>query len=234
MARLLPKGAKVAGTCAKAAGACADVADARVGGAGARADGADTRADVAGACAKATGNSVGAAGGRAKATSTRAKATGTRADGAGTRVDGAGACADALGLLASFALWELNTHLIKPSVAVRGLGLFVHGQLNDLLGGFAFLCYTNLLFDFVRPSLRITRPVVALPYILACGLFWEYAAPLFVAGSTSDAWDLVAYLLGGVLYLLLQEPLTRVGTRAAGALEARREPETEQNEQRNC
>ncbi|MCR2034528.1 hypothetical protein [Adlercreutzia mucosicola] len=82
-------------------------------------------------------------------------------------------------------------------------------HLNDFLGGAAFLAYTNLLLDLVRSDMRIRRLATSLVYLFFCGLFWEYAAPLFIRASTADPLDLVAYLAGAVVYWLAGLPLRR-------------------------
>lgn len=38
-----------------------------------------------------------------------------------------------------------------------------------------------------------------------CGLIWEFFAPLLNADSTTDLLDILCYILGGVLYLLIQK-----------------------------
>lgn len=86
----------------------------------------------------------------------------------------------------------------------------VQCHLNDFLGGAAFLAYTNLLFDLVRPDMRIRRLATSLVYLFFCGLFWEYAAPLFIKASTADPLDLVAYLAGAFVYWLVGRPLRRL------------------------
>lgn len=125
---------------------------------------------------------------------------------------------DACLLVAALALFAINEHLVKPAalstafasgVLANGGALaagfsfakaVVLGHLNDFLGGFAFLAYTNLLIALVQPRYRICRFSVALAYIFCCGLFWEYAAPLFVPDSVSDPWDVLAYCMGGAAY----------------------------------
>ena len=125
---------------------------------------------------------------------------------------------DACLLVAALALFAVNEHLVKPVAlgAVLADGMFagnealaagfsfmkavVLGHLNDFLGGIAFLAYTNLLIALVQPRYRIRRFYVAMIFIFCCGLFWEYAAPLFVPDSVSDLWDVLAYCLGGAAY----------------------------------
>ncbi len=106
-----------------------------------------------------------------------------------------------------------NEYGLKPFAVVTfpdSLATYlVQCHLNDFLGGAAFLAYTNLLLDLVRPDMRIRRLATSLVYLLLCGLFWEYAAPLFIKASTADPLDLVAYMTGAATYWLAARPLSR-------------------------
>ncbi|MEY8562640.1 hypothetical protein AALA21_06235 [Eggerthellaceae bacterium 3-80] len=73
----------------------------------------------------------------------------------------------------------------------------------DALGGCAFMAYTNLLLNLVKPDVCLKRPISVFIYMLFCGIFWEAIAPLFVPNSTGDVLDVVAYLIGAFCYLLL-------------------------------
>lgn len=79
----------------------------------------------------------------------------------------------------------------------------------DLVGGCAFMAYTNLLLDLVKPYMRFKRLIPTIVFMLICGIFWEGVAPMFVPGSTGDALDLLVYLLGACCYLLLAKTCTR-------------------------
>lgn len=100
-----------------------------------------------------------------------------------------------------------NEYALKPFVAAAFSGsmgaYLVQCHLNDFVGGLAFLAYTNLLLDLVRPDMRIRRLATSIAYLFLCGLFWEYAAPLFIKASTADPLDLAAYVLGAVAYWLI-------------------------------
>ena len=43
----------------------------------------------------------------------------------------------------------------------------------------------------------------AVTITLMCGIFWEYVAPFFLHQGVSDVYDVIAYVLGGITYLLL-------------------------------
>lgn len=103
-------------------------------------------------------------------------------------------------LLIAAALYALNAAFLKPAFAGVPAGVFFAGYFNDILGGAAFLAYTNALVCLYDPRRRLRRFVSCVAYISCCGLFWEFAAPCFVADSTADVLDLVAYVVGAVLY----------------------------------
>lgn len=124
---------------------------------------------------------------------------------------------DACLFMGALVLFAVNEHLVKPAVlgaapaseslaeGASAVGfsyveLIILGYFNDFLGGLAFMAYTNLLISLVQPRYRIRNPLIGIAYIFCCGLFWEYAAPLFVSDSVSDPWDVLAYCLGAVLY----------------------------------
>jgi len=109
---------------------------------------------------------------------------------------------DVLALGIGLALFAVNTYLFKPFlVADSGiLSAFLCNYANDVLGGFSFAAYTNVLFDAVKPEYRLRSLLAVLAYIFLCGLFWEFAAPLFIAHSVSDWFDVAAYVAGGFVY----------------------------------
>ncbi|MEC4183914.1 hypothetical protein VJ918_03740 [Adlercreutzia sp. R21] len=106
-----------------------------------------------------------------------------------------------------------NEYALKPFAAAvfpdSPVAYLVQCHLNDFLGGAAFLAYTNMLLDLVRPDMRIRRLTTSVVYLFLCGIFWEYAAPLFVKASTADPLDLLAYMTGAAAYWLAGSPWTR-------------------------
>lgn len=134
----------------------------------------------------------------------------------------------------ALALFAANEYLIKPvvlgAVSVGGLPadggpaaglsfveLIILGHFNDFLGGLAFMAYTNLFISLVEPRFRIRNPFIGVAYIFCCGLFWEYAAPLFVPDSVSDPWDVLAYCLGGAAYWAIMAVKKMICRRAKSA-----------------
>lgn len=105
-------------------------------------------------------------------------------------------------LAAGLALYTLNNLLLKGLTLPPPASRLVHGHLNDVLCGLTFMAYTNCLFDAVRPTARIRSPWVTAAYMFCCGLFWEFVAPL-LKPSTTDWADVVSYVVGALLYWLI-------------------------------
>ncbi len=114
-------------------------------------------------------------------------------------------------LAAGFALFFLNDLVLKDLLSQTVFGWLFKNYFNDVLAGLAFMAYTNVLLALFRPKGRIACLRFAIPYIFACGLFWEFAAPLFVAGSVGDPWDLFAYVVGGIVYGVADVLVERCG-----------------------
>lgn len=107
---------------------------------------------------------------------------------------------DAAILAVCFVCYLLARCVLMPSLDGGFFPSILRSHLADFVGGVAFMAYTNLLFDLFKPNRRIRSILVIAPYIFACGLFWEFVAPFIVKPSTSDWWDVLAYVLGGALY----------------------------------
>lgn len=117
---------------------------------------------------------------------------------------------DLIMLVAGFVLFHLNDLALKSLFAYTVFGWLFKNYLNDVLAGLAFMAYTNVLLALFRPKGRIVRFIAVVLCIFACGLFWECVAPLFVNGSVSDPWDLLAYTTGGCMYWAVNMLVDRV------------------------
>lgn len=80
------------------------------------------------------------------------------------------------------------------------LSWFLSCYANDIFAGAAMSAWADLLLRLGRlPPVRSWRQTV--PLLLACGLLWEVAAPIWKAGAVFDPWDFLAYQAGGLLWL---------------------------------
>lgn len=128
---------------------------------------------------------------------------------------------DAGMLIVCAILFYLNRLFLIDAVAALWPGTAIAYistcHLNDFIGGFAFMCYVNLLLDLIKPQARFKSPLAILIFISMCGLFWEYAAPAFIAESVSDPIDVLSYTLGGLVYWLMARACSHIGLKMRGS-----------------
>ena len=109
----------------------------------------------------------------------------------------------------SFGLYTINRFLLKDAINIPVFSYFLRGHFNDLLAGVSFLAYTNMILANSRYSqYRIQRYNDAIWLMIACGITWEYLFVHFRSNSISDFKDIIAYVLGGCIYILLQRRTT--------------------------
>ena len=77
--------------------------------------------------------------------------------------------------------------------------LFFSNHFNDMLAPALLLSYSTVLVT-IAGFARIIRFWRVFALTLACGVFWEYVTPLYLARSTSDPLDLVFYMVGFFVY----------------------------------
>ena len=91
-------------------------------------------------------------------------------------------------------LYTLNRFFLIPRTG---------GLLHRLLSGhFADFLAGGMMVVILLAALRLSgrkppKPLPALAFLLACGLFWECVTPLYLPRSVGDPWDVLAVLLGG-------------------------------------
>ena len=101
--------------------------------------------------------------------------------------------------------------MTKPYNDIPVIGYLCKYHLNDSLGAIVFCAYTNIvLLLFKRNTLHKLKQIIV--YTLLCGVCWEYIFPYIFSYSTSDFWDIVSYVVGGILYYFLTLLLSRRGT----------------------
>lgn len=98
-------------------------------------------------------------------------------------------------------LYAANRFLLIPLTSGPLHRLLAWHGADFLAGGLMVCILNSLLAAAHRPPLRKFLPGTA--FLLACGLFWEYVTPLYLARSVSDPRDVLAVWLGGMVMLLL-------------------------------
>lgn len=79
-----------------------------------------------------------------------------------------------------------------------------YSYFNDTVGAAGFAAYTDLIFSFYAKKFvpHISFPKTAV-LMLICGIIWEYAVPFFRKDTVSDPLDMIAYIVGGIIYQLV-------------------------------
>lgn len=81
---------------------------------------------------------------------------------------------------------------------------FLKNYLNDYIGGVVFCIYVNLILFFSGRN-PIYRLHMLFMIMLGVSLLWEFVFPTFLSYSTSDKYDVLAYMLGTTTYYFLMK-----------------------------
>ena len=101
-------------------------------------------------------------------------------------------------------LYALNRFYLKNVVVIPAISYLLKCHFNDFLGGIFIIAYINLILEHSKyRHYRVDTVSMAVTITLMCGIFWEYVAPFFLHQGVSDVYDVIAYVLGGITYLLL-------------------------------
>ena len=112
-------------------------------------------------------------------------------------------------LLVVAALYAVNKLLLKGLSTDTPLAPFFNGHFNDFLAPAALLALSNIIFAF--RGFQATKPLYVMFVTFIAAILWEYLAPLIDPASTTDILDLVAYLAGGLAYILVNKLAERLG-----------------------
>lgn len=74
---------------------------------------------------------------------------------------------------------------------------------NDLICPIFFLSYSNILLITIERE--INKPFEIILECFLCGIVWEFFAPIIKDNSTTDLYDILFYIMGGIMYYLLQK-----------------------------
>ena len=103
-------------------------------------------------------------------------------------------------LLASVCL--LNKKFLEIWTHPGFVPYFMRCYFNDIFGCSVFLLYIGIILSFMKKAFVIRLYHVEL-FTLICGILWEYITPLYRADTTSDIYDIGAYMFGGLIYWYL-------------------------------
>ena len=100
-------------------------------------------------------------------------------------------------IVAVVVVYAVNTFFGKPNFS----DYFLHCHLNDLFAMPFILAYTNLLISWIGKNFKgVTSPTRIGCLTIFCVVVWEGIAPMLLANSTRDPWDVVAYSIGSICY----------------------------------
>lgn len=102
------------------------------------------------------------------------------------------------------AAYNANRFWLREAVKQPMVSYILKCHFNDWLAGIGIIAYLNLLQSTNLTAAERVESIFHASFIcLICGLLWEYAIPQFIRRGTSDCWDIAAYILGGIAYILI-------------------------------
>lgn len=106
----------------------------------------------------------------------------------------------------TLGLYAINQSY-KTNISHEYLRWFMCCYFNDVIGGITFIAYTNAILHFSCHSIKKLAYIELL--LFGCGLFWELITPLFRKNTVADPWDIIAYMVGGVIYWIITKIYTK-------------------------
>lgn len=99
----------------------------------------------------------------------------------------------------SLIIYLVNKFWLKQIVS----HWFIQCYLNDVMAGVCFSAICQLLICFwIKRQIRDVENILLL-YL--AGIYWEFITPIYLSRSTTDLFDLPAYLLGGFIMIALRK-----------------------------
>lgn len=97
----------------------------------------------------------------------------------------------------TIALCIVN-QIVKNEISIEPIRKFCGCYFKDIVGSIAFMAYCNIVFCYYDRTMTKLWQIVL--FMFFCGIFWEYITPLYRHNTVSDFWDVVAYIVGGIIY----------------------------------
>lgn len=106
---------------------------------------------------------------------------------------------DIIGIFCSLILYVINNTFLKTHTTGI-LNIFFVCYFNDCLAMIFMLACSNVLLRIY--NIRIIRLHETLLFAIACGMIWEFFAPVINSTSITDYFDFLAYISGAIIYTL--------------------------------
>ena len=101
-------------------------------------------------------------------------------------------------------LYCINRFIIKPIITIPVLNYLCRCHVNDYFGGIIFCAYLNsILICAKRETVKNLGSTIII--MIFVGVIWEYIFPLLLPYSTSDFFDVISYVLGGITYYFIKK-----------------------------
>jgi uncharacterized membrane protein len=100
-------------------------------------------------------------------------------------------CVSSVNMLMLVSLYALNELFLKS------LHPIFRNHFNDLLAMPLLLSYSSILI-----KKKLTYPFI-ISMIIICSFVWEFVTPIFKTNSTADWLDVVAYVVGSLLWAVM-------------------------------
>lgn len=97
-----------------------------------------------------------------------------------------------------FLIGVVSYFLIKSNMFAYSSLVMNHGI--DLICGYIFCYVVSLLYDLLLE--RKIKISFLLSIVVIASVYWEYIYPIFDSTSVSDFYDMVAYIIGFIIYII--------------------------------
>ncbi|WP_426350247.1 hypothetical protein ACPWSR_03140 [Alloiococcus sp. CFN-8] len=111
-------------------------------------------------------------------------------------------------LFITLSIYAFNRFYLKSIIEIPVLSVILRNHFNDFLAGVAFLAYLNFILSYYKMGkYQVNNFIGAIITAFLCGVFWEFITPLYKVNSTSDWFDILAYILGSSSYIIMTKVL---------------------------
>lgn len=106
----------------------------------------------------------------------------------------------------AIGLFSFIAYLLNQIILKKTNWTFFTNYFNDLLAPIILLAFTNFLLNFYNKELKGKYIYL---FIGLCGVFWEFVTPLYKTTSVCDILDIVMYILGASIYIIVRFLIVR-------------------------
>ena len=105
----------------------------------------------------------------------------------------------------SLVLYGANQFYLKKTVNIPLVAFLLKNYFNDWLCGVLLVAYINVIIARSRYKTYQIRTVSSAVFVnTLCGIVWEFGIPSIIQRGTSDWYDIVSYITGGIAYIFIQ------------------------------